>query len=342
MITNHVFAQGNDGRCVFTYGRGPDRERCGQTGDRHANSPVEVARLGGGLAQRDNPAAQAWRDAVEESLEDFEQRRPKYEDPLKTHESTKRVLYHLVSTYQGWRGTSLGVPNEFTDNAVTVGERHLRLVEWFPEDEGWLAGPDDKSPAGSAKHNNNNDNVLALIDVELKRLRTPDSLAKSFWDSRKRRAWRNGVQTAREVAAGCLQEIRDAYLVESLARETETKRRYGINNQESKMTDTSGESAAAREVLETSLPLPPPADHVEDDILAAADTRSLLTEVALRMEYGQNSLKGRDLGRLCLEAIANLDNGVLASTRGRPWSVEQMRRFAVYFGGSSTPGTTDG
>lgn len=45
--------------------------------------------------------------------------------------------------------------------------------------------------------------------------------------------------------------------------------------------------------------------------LGLATTEMLLEEVAVRMEVSQNSLKGRELGALCREAIANLDAGVL-------------------------------
>lgn len=46
-------------------------------------------------------------------------------------------------------------------------------------------------------------------------------------------------------------------------------------------------------------------------LLGLATTEELLIEVAVRMEVTQNSLKGRDLGRLCREAIANLGPGIL-------------------------------
>jgi hypothetical protein len=57
-------------------------------------------------------------------------------DSLDSHEATKRVLYHVVASYQAWRNE---LPNELTDDAIRIGEQHLRLVNWFPEDEGWLA-----------------------------------------------------------------------------------------------------------------------------------------------------------------------------------------------------------
>lgn len=71
------------------------------------------------------------------------QEQPPTEDQFKSHEATKRVLYHLVVTYQAWRNTSLGLPNEFTDDAVRIGEQHLRDVGWFPADGGWLADEPD-------------------------------------------------------------------------------------------------------------------------------------------------------------------------------------------------------
>lgn len=47
------------------------------------------------------------------------------------------------------------------------------------------------------------------------------------------------------------------------------------------------------------------------DPLATASTREVLDEVANRMENTQNSTSGRELGRLCREAVDNLDAGVL-------------------------------
>ncbi len=46
--------------------------------------------------------------------------------------STLRVLHHVVSTYQDWREQRLGVPNEFTDDAIRIGEQHLREQGWWP------------------------------------------------------------------------------------------------------------------------------------------------------------------------------------------------------------------
>ena len=45
--------------------------------------------------------------------------------------------------------------------------------------------------------------------------------------------------------------------------------------------------------------------------LGLATTKELLDEVATRMLIGQNSIKGRELGRLCQEAILNLEKQVL-------------------------------
>ena len=42
-----------------------------------------------------------------------------------------------------------------------------------------------------------------------------------------------------------------------------------------------------------------------------ATTRQLLEEIATRMRVTQNSEKGRELGKLCAEAILMLDPGVL-------------------------------
>lgn len=47
-------------------------------------------------------------------------------------------------------------------------------------------------------------------------------------------------------------------------------------------------------------------------LLGLATTSELLTELAVRMEVTQNSTKGRELGRLCRQALDNLDGGVLA------------------------------
>jgi hypothetical protein len=47
-------------------------------------------------------------------------------------------------------------------------------------------------------------------------------------------------------------------------------------------------------------------------LLGLATTAELLDELAVRLETTQNSSKGRELGSLCREAIANLSFGVLA------------------------------
>jgi hypothetical protein len=49
----------------------------------------------------------------------------------------------------------------------------------------------------------------------------------------------------------------------------------------------------------------------EQPLLGLATTRALLSELATRMEITQNSTNGRELGRLCRGALANLDRGVL-------------------------------
>ena len=141
------------------------------------------------------------------------------EDPLKSHESTKRVLFHLVNCYQQWRNTTLGVPNEFTDDAVRIGEQHLREVDWFPVDEGWLADNKDTSPR-HAKRTESAD-VLSLIDAELRRLKGPPPESGS-------RRWRKGVVDGRNAAAQKLQKIRDAYVMESIVRETERLGLYDV------------------------------------------------------------------------------------------------------------------
>lgn len=45
--------------------------------------------------------------------------------------------------------------------------------------------------------------------------------------------------------------------------------------------------------------------------LGCATTRELLQELSARMMVSQNSIKGRELGRLCEEAVENLAPGVL-------------------------------
>jgi len=52
--------------------------------------------------------------------------------------------------------------------------------------------------------------------------------------------------------------------------------------------------------------------------LGIATTREMLTELACRMDITQNSTAGRDLGRLCTEAVENLDSGVLEYATWRP------------------------
>lgn len=52
--------------------------------------------------------------------------------------------------------------------------------------------------------------------------------------------------------------------------------------------------------------------------MGIATTRELLDEVRVRMEISQNSTKGRELGRLCAEALDNLDPGVLEYATWKP------------------------
>lgn len=151
---------------------------------------------------------------------------PFAEDPLKSHESTKRVLYHVVHAYQYWRKENF-LPNELSDDAVRIGEQHLRLVDWFPEDEGWLAEKDEHFPWVEAKVSD--DDVLGLIDEELRRLRAPISdEGETVIGWRKRKAWQDGVRAARYVATNALEQIRSAYVAEIYTRDTEAKRAYEI------------------------------------------------------------------------------------------------------------------
>ena len=45
---------------------------------------------------------------------------------------TRRVLYHVVKAYDEWRD-GLGVPNEFTDDAIRIGRQHLQEIGWWPD-----------------------------------------------------------------------------------------------------------------------------------------------------------------------------------------------------------------
>lgn len=49
----------------------------------------------------------------------------------------------------------------------------------------------------------------------------------------------------------------------------------------------------------------------EEPRLGLASTRDLLTEIAVRMEIGQNSLNGRTLASLCRQALEGLDDHIL-------------------------------
>lgn len=54
------------------------------------------------------------------------------EDFLHSHEATKRVLFHLVNTYDGWRGVPNMMPNELLDDAIRIGRDHLKEMGWWP------------------------------------------------------------------------------------------------------------------------------------------------------------------------------------------------------------------
>lgn len=216
MITNHEFVPGPSGYCRFVCGAGPEREWCGCTVDRHGIIDQEAT----AALARNFPNGRAMNTPII-----IKEQKPS----LNTHESTKRVLFHLVNTYQTWRtgnGRSLGVPNEFTDDATRIGEQHLRLVNWFPEDEGWLANNTDTSPNDGAKLPT--DSVLSLIDEELQRLREPVDARNSMYFGRRRRGWFDGLTASREVSARHLQKIRNAYTMELLVRETERLSLYDI------------------------------------------------------------------------------------------------------------------
>lgn len=54
-----------------------------------------------------------------------------------------------------------------------------------------------------------------------------------------------------------------------------------------------------------------PALKTDEPLLGLATTRQLLEELEVRMRVTQNSIKGDDLGRLCAEALENLDHHIL-------------------------------
>lgn len=197
MTIEHEFKRGTSGFCVHPLSSGAGIEWCGCSEDRHRGASVpeetEASKIG---------------------------------TALKAHESTKRALFHLVNSYQSFRDFSM--PNELTDDAARIGEQHLREVDWFPEDKGWLANNTDTSPNDGdiVSHHH----VLTLIDKELERLREPiseEGIVAVPW--RKRRAWRDGVRSARSVTASRIQEIRNAYALELLTRETEALGLYDID-----------------------------------------------------------------------------------------------------------------
>lgn len=60
----------------------------------------------------------------------------------------------------------------------------------------------------------------------------------------------------------------------------------------------------------------------DEPALGLVTTRELLEEIETRMRVTQNSLKGRDLGVLCAEAVENLAKSVLDYRTVGPW-IEQ-------------------
>lgn len=239
MITDHEFVRDKDSHCGYTWythGSGTERVRCGETEAQHGPSTPPAGGIDKrphsracGIIQHDHgtrcsPNCPTCGGTVSPEPAPFA------EDPLTTHESTKRVLFHLVNAYQAWRGpnSGLGIPNEFTDDAVRIGEQHLRDVDWFPENEGWLANNTDTSPNDGAKIPT--DRVLDLIDAELARLKkpyTPWNKPLRWWQLRDQ-AFANGINIESEIVNRKLQDIRDAYVIESLTRETESIRLYGV------------------------------------------------------------------------------------------------------------------
>ena len=250
-ITDHVFIEGRTGLCDNLSRHSDGWEMCGQGRDHHVTPPrprssiiIDQIREEERVAEERRQAAvtQAWReqrapkitinapdDPVETArkvAEKLKEMQPQ-EDPLLTHEATKRVLFHVVAAYQSWRDFKDGVPNEFTDDAVRIGEQHLKLVDWFPEDAGWFRHGADLSP-----HETNqvrSYNVLQLIDEELERL---DKEVSTAGTRRLRsRAWADGVWCAREASRTKLLKIREAYLTEqALQNSAELGHKYGIED----------------------------------------------------------------------------------------------------------------
>lgn len=48
-------------------------------------------------------------------------------------DALKRVLYHVVSTYDYWRDVPEMMPNELLDDAVRVGRQCLKDNDWWPD-----------------------------------------------------------------------------------------------------------------------------------------------------------------------------------------------------------------
>jgi hypothetical protein len=65
------------------------------------------------------------------------EQRPLVAERKPKDEATLRVLYHVVTTYQEWRHERIcAVPNEFTDDAIRIGEEYLRDMAWWPKGAG--------------------------------------------------------------------------------------------------------------------------------------------------------------------------------------------------------------
>lgn len=57
--------------------------------------------------------------------------------------------------------------------------------------------------------------------------------------------------------------------------------------------------------------------------LGFATTGQLMEELAVRMEITQNSTNGEELAKMCREALAKLDGGVLRYSPMRPRGLSQ-------------------
>lgn len=49
-------------------------------------------------------------------------------------DSLKRVLYHVVHSYNSWRDVPNMMPNELLDNAVDIGRKQLEDLDWWPDE----------------------------------------------------------------------------------------------------------------------------------------------------------------------------------------------------------------